>query len=46
VKPKYPDVLPRSEDVKAIAFNWDTDATNAKIKAFRDRARSYGIGSK
>jgi iron(III) transport system substrate-binding protein len=46
VKPKYPEILPRSEDVKAIAFNWDTDATNDKIKAFRARARSYGIGSK
>jgi ABC-type Fe3+ transport system substrate-binding protein len=46
VKPKYPDVLPPSEEVKAIPFNWDTDATNDKIKAFRARARSYGIGTK
>jgi iron(III) transport system substrate-binding protein len=46
VKPKYPDILPRSEEVKAIPFNWDTDATNDKIKAFRARAASYGIGKK
>ena len=46
VKPKYPEILPRSEEVKAIPFNWDTDATNEKIKAFRARAASYGIGKK
>ena len=46
VKPKYPDILPASEDVKAIPFDWDKDATNDKIKAFRAKARSYGIGSK
>jgi ABC-type Fe3+ transport system substrate-binding protein len=46
VNPKYPDLLPRSEDVKAIPFNWDTEATNAQIKAFRAKASSYGIGSK
>jgi ABC-type Fe3+ transport system substrate-binding protein len=46
VKPKYPDILPRSEDVKAISFNWDTEATNDKVKAFRAKASSYGIGSK
>jgi iron(III) transport system substrate-binding protein len=45
VKPKYPDLLPRAEDVKAIPFNWDTEATNAAIKKFRDRARAIGIGS-
>lgn len=46
VKPKYPDVLPSSEEVKAIPFNWDTEATNATIKKFRDRVRAVGIGSK
>ena len=46
VKPKYPDILPAAEDVKSIPFNWDTEATNAAIKAFRVRAASYGIGSK
>ena len=46
VKPKYPEILPRAEDVKAIPFNWDTDATNDKIKAFRAKARAAGIGSK
>ena len=46
VKPKYPDLLPRSEEVKAIPFNWDTDATNEEIKAFRAKVTAYGIGSK
>ena len=46
VKPKYPDILPAAEDVKAIPFNWDTEATNAQIKAFRAKARAAGIGSK
>lgn len=46
VKPKDPEILPAAENVKAIPFNWDTDATNAKIKAFRAKAESYGIGSK
>jgi len=46
VKPKYPDILPAAEDVKAIPFNWDTEATNAQIKAFRTKARAAGIGSK
>ncbi len=45
VKPKYPDLLPTSEDVKVIPFNWDTEATNAAIKAFRDKVRAVGIGS-
>jgi ABC-type Fe3+ transport system substrate-binding protein len=46
VKPKYPEVLPRAEDVKAIPFNWDTDATIEKINAYRAKARAAGIGSK
>jgi iron(III) transport system substrate-binding protein len=46
VKPKYPDLLPAMEHVKAIPFDWDKDATNDKIKAFRTKATSYGIGSK
>jgi hypothetical protein len=46
VKPKYPDLLPAAEDVKAIPFDWDKEATNAAIKAFRAKAVSYGIGSK
>ena len=46
VKPKYPDILPAAEDVKAIPFDWDKEASNAAIKAFRVKAASYGIGSK
>jgi iron(III) transport system substrate-binding protein len=46
VKPKHPDILPTAEDVKAIPFNWDTDATNQAVKAFRDKVRAVGIGSK
>ena len=46
VRPKYPDILPPAEDVKAIPFDWDTEATNDKIKAFRAKATAYGIGSK
>ena len=40
VKPKYPDILPAAEDVKAIPFDWDKEATNAAIKAFRAKATS------
>jgi iron(III) transport system substrate-binding protein len=46
VKPKYPDILPRAEDVKAIPFDWDTEATTARIKAFRTKAQAAGIGQK
>jgi iron(III) transport system substrate-binding protein len=46
VKPKNPDLLPAMEDVKAIPFDWDKDASNAAVKAFRAKATSYGIGSK
>jgi ABC-type Fe3+ transport system substrate-binding protein len=46
VKPKYPDILPRAEDVKAIPFDWDKEATNAAINAFRAKARAVGIGAK
>jgi iron(III) transport system substrate-binding protein len=46
VKSKYPDILPAAEQVKAIPFDWDTEATNDAVKKFRDRVRSVGIGSK
>ena len=46
VKPKYPDILPSAEDVKAIPFDWDKEGTLAAIKAFRAKARAVGIGSK
>jgi ABC-type Fe3+ transport system substrate-binding protein len=46
VKPKYPDLLPATENVNAIPLNWDTEATNAAVKTFRDKARALGIGSK
>jgi iron(III) transport system substrate-binding protein len=46
VKPKNPDILPSAEDVKAIPFDWDTEASNARVKAFRAKARSVGIGTK
>jgi iron(III) transport system substrate-binding protein len=46
VKPKYPDILPAAEDVKAISFDWDKEGTNAAIKAFRAKAAAAGIGSK
>jgi hypothetical protein len=46
VKPKYPDILPASEDVQAIPFDWDKEGTNAAIKEFRTKAMAYGIGSK
>jgi iron(III) transport system substrate-binding protein len=45
VKPKYPDILPKAEEVKAIPFNWDTEASNAAVKKFRERVRAVGIGS-
>jgi hypothetical protein len=45
VKPKYPEILPRAEDVKAIPFDWDTEATNDAVKKFRERVRAVGIGS-
>lgn len=46
VKSKYPDILPPSEEVKAIPFDWETEGTNEAIKKFRDKVRSVGIGSK
>jgi iron(III) transport system substrate-binding protein len=46
VKPKYPDLLPAAENVKAIPFDWDTEATNAAVKTFREHARALGIGQK
>jgi iron(III) transport system substrate-binding protein len=45
VKPKYPEILPSAEEVKAIPFDWDTEATNAAVKKFRDKVRAVGIGS-
>jgi iron(III) transport system substrate-binding protein len=45
VKPKYPDLLPSAEQVKAIPFDWDTEATNDVVKKFRDKVRAVGIGS-
>jgi len=44
VKSKYPDLLPPAEQVNAIPFNWDIDATNEAIKKFRDKVRAAGIG--
>jgi ABC-type Fe3+ transport system substrate-binding protein len=46
VKPKHPDILPASENVKAIPFDWNTEGTNAAIKTFREKVRAAGIGSK
>jgi ABC-type Fe3+ transport system substrate-binding protein len=46
VKPKYPDILPASEEVKAIPFDWDTEGSNDAIKKFREKVRAVGIGSK
>jgi GH25 family lysozyme M1 (1,4-beta-N-acetylmuramidase) len=46
VKSKYPDVLPAAEEVKAIPFDWETEATNEAVKKFRDRVRAVGIGTK
>jgi iron(III) transport system substrate-binding protein len=46
VKSKYPEILPPSEEVHAIKFDWDTQATTAAIKKFRDKARAAGIGVK
>lgn len=46
VKSKYPDLLPSTEEVKAIPFDWDTEGTNEAIEKFRDKARAAGIGSK
>lgn len=43
VTSKYPHLLPASEDVNAIPFDWDTEATNEAIEAFRVKARSAGI---
>lgn len=44
VKSKYPDLLPPAEEVNAVPFNWDTEATNDAIKKFRDKVRAVGIG--
>lgn len=46
VKPKYPEILPPSEEVTAIPFNWDTEGSNDAIKKFREKVRAVGIGSK
>jgi ABC-type Fe3+ transport system substrate-binding protein len=46
VKPKYPDILPRTEDVKAIPFDWDTEGSTAAVNKFREKLRAVGIGRK
>jgi iron(III) transport system substrate-binding protein len=46
VKSAHPELLPAAEDVKAIPFDWDKEATNDAIKKFRDKVRAVGIGSK
>ena len=46
VKPKYPEILPASEEVKAIPFDWDKEGSNDAIKKFREKARAAGIGKK
>jgi iron(III) transport system substrate-binding protein len=46
VKSKYPDILPTMEEVKVIKFNWDTEASVAAIKKFREKVRAAGIGKK
>ena len=40
---KYPHLLPASEDVVAIPFDWDSEATNEAIETFRAKARRAGI---
>jgi GH25 family lysozyme M1 (1,4-beta-N-acetylmuramidase) len=45
VKSSHPDVLPAAEQVNAIPFDWDTEATNEAVKKFRDKLRAVGIGS-
>ncbi|UFX42757.1 extracellular solute-binding protein [Bradyrhizobium sp. 41S5] len=39
----YPHLLPASEDVVAIPFDWDAEATNEAIETFREKARRAGI---
>ncbi|MCC7348482.1 MAG: extracellular solute-binding protein [Variibacter sp.] len=46
VKSSDTEILPAAEDVKAIPFDWDQDASNQAIKQFRDKVRAAGIGSK
>ena len=43
VTSKYPHLLPASEDVSAIPFDWNRDATNEAIEKFREKARLAGI---
>lgn len=44
VKTRYPHLLPASEDVNAIPFDWNLEATNEAIETFREKARGVGIG--
>jgi ABC-type Fe3+ transport system substrate-binding protein len=46
VQSRHPDILPASETVKAIPFDWDTEATAAALSKFRDKVRAAGIGRK
>ena len=46
VKSSHPDILPAAEDVKAIPFDWDTEASPAALNKFRDKVRAAGIGRK
>jgi iron(III) transport system substrate-binding protein len=46
VKSKYPELLPASEEVKAIPLDWETEGSNEAMKKFRDKVRAVGIGSK
>lgn len=46
VQSRHPDILPASEAVKAIPFDWDTEATTAAVAKFRDKVRAAGIGRK
>jgi ABC-type Fe3+ transport system substrate-binding protein len=46
VKSKHPDLLPSTEDVKVIKFDWYTEGSVAALKKFREKVRAVGIGSK
>ena len=43
VTSKYPHLLPASEDVTAIPFDWNAEATNEAIDRLREKARLAGI---
>lgn len=46
VKPKYPDLLPPTEEVRVIPFDWGTEGADEAIKRFREKALAAGIGTK